>query len=120
MKMKVVNPFVLNNKIFISGSIVEESLFVGQESICTNFLKTGFLVPVEVKATEVKLNPVEEPKAVKIPQAVEVKNQEELKKVVEGPQPSEVKPVEVPKIEEKPANIPIQPHTSTRGRVKRS
>ena len=135
MKMKVVYPFILNNKTYLPGNIVEDSLFAGgNESIKANFLKTGFLVSEHAKTPEVivkeegKKTPIDfssPAKQIKVPQAVEIKTPQDLIKAVEGPKPEAPKAEEKP-VEPKPAEVkpptttPIQPATKQKGRVSRS
>lgn len=144
--LKVIYAFMYQGKTYLPGAEVDANLFLGKEAILQNFLKTGFLVEVGKKASVkpvVKDAPasvsLEAPKPVKVPKAVEINTQEDLRKAVEGEKPEkqlevtklEVKPVvenEVTKIEtveEKPVvadenKIEVQPPTPTRGRARRN
>jgi hypothetical protein len=143
--LKVIYAFMYQGKTYLPGTEVNANLFLGKEAILQNFLKTGFLVEVGQKSNVkpvVKDAPasvsLEAPKPVKVPKAVEINTQEDLRKVIEEkpekkPEATklEVKPVvenEVTKIEtveEKPivadeSKIEVQPPTPTRGRARRN
>ena len=117
MKVKVVNAFVLNNKTYFPGNEIDSSIFSGvNESILNNFLKIGFLIPLEKKVAKVAPPPVKEKKHFVAPAPIEIKNNVELQKVVEGPKPEAV----TPPVQPPPQTIPVQPPTQQRGRAKRS
>ena len=127
MKFKVVHPFILDSKTYYKGDLVEESAFVGNESIKANFLKTGFLIaetakmPKAAPAPVTKSTPIDfEPqhRHINVPQALEIKTQADLVKAVEGPKPEAQKPVEAAKAEVAPP-VPVQAPTKQRGRVSR-
>lgn len=143
--LKVIYAFMYQGKTYLPGAEVDANLFLGKEAILQNFLKTGFLVEVGKKASVkpvVKDAPasvsLEAPKPVKVPKAVEINNQEDLRKAVEEkpekkPETTklEVKPVveetvtKIESVEEKPVvadenKIEVQPPTPTRGRARRN
>lgn len=134
MSMKVVNAFVLGGKTYLPGTEVKEEVFLGQEAIMLNFLKLGFLTKRGNKAEVVATAPVRQ-----LPKAVEIKNQDDLRKAVEGDKPEkkqevtqlEVKPVvenevvKIESVEEKVVvadenKIEIQPPTQVKGKARRS
>ena len=99
-----------------------------------NFLKLGFLTKRGNKAEVVATAPVRQ-----LPKAVEIKNQDDLRKAVEGDKPEkkqevtqlEVKPVvenevvKIESVEEKvvvadETKIEIQPPTQVKGKARRS
>lgn len=143
MKFKIVNPFVLNQKTYNVGEIVPEKVFLGQEKVQENFLRIGFIQEVSETASpekavvapkvkEVPSMPVKP--AATLPKPIEIRNLNDLQKVIEN------KPVEAPKppapapvveekkeevkeetpTEEKATSTPVQQAPKPRGRVSRT
>lgn len=107
--MKVVHPFILNQKTILPGSTVTENDFIGQETVMKKLLGMGFLTDTEkvvknqAPVTVAKIQPMG---------GIEIKSDADLKKAIEAgnkteetPFIPETKEEAVPEVkeEEKPA-----------------
>ncbi|MFA5071230.1 MAG: hypothetical protein WC511_02555 [Candidatus Pacearchaeota archaeon] len=78
--MKVVNPLSINNKTYLPGQDIPDSLFVDNPTLKKGLIEKGFILETKKNVkNEVKKDETPQP-----PKAVEVNTQEELKKAIEG------------------------------------
>jgi len=122
MQYKVKYAFVLDGKTYFPGGIVNDSIFIGRESILNNFLKTDFLVKDSEHVTKFIPEPVKE---FKMPLVKEIKNEQELAKIFDTPENKKeglVAKVEVSRVKAKATEtkVEVPAPAKQKGRASRS